>query len=79
VKHEPALIEAISRATGMNPRAVKRGLNELTRAGYLAHDAHGYFAVMKAEPPADQAEGSLVSDSLAPIGDPARHGGQDVE
>ena len=78
VKHNPAFVEAISRATGMSPRTVKRGLNDLIRAGYLAHDARGgYLAIMKAEPPADQARGPLVSVApLAPIGDPARQGGR---
>jgi DNA-binding IclR family transcriptional regulator len=78
MKHDPTFVEAISRATGMSPRTVKRGLNELTRAGYLAHDARGYFATMKAEPPADQAEGSLACGA-APIGGPARQGGRDVK
>jgi DeoR/GlpR family transcriptional regulator of sugar metabolism len=80
LKHDRAIVEAISHATGMSPRTVRRGLNDLTRAGYLAHDARGYFAITKAEPPADQAEGSLVSGSLlAPIGGPARQGGRDAE
>jgi hypothetical protein len=83
VKHDPAIVEAISRATGMSPRTVKRGLNDLIRAGYLAHDARGgYLAIMKAEPPADQAEGSTNSGNCslsAPIGHPARQGGQDAE
>jgi hypothetical protein len=82
MKHNPVFVEAISRATGMSPRAVRRGLDDLIRAGHLAHDGRGYLAIMKAEPPADQAGGPLVSatsQASAPIGDPARQGGRDVE
>jgi DeoR/GlpR family transcriptional regulator of sugar metabolism len=80
VKHDPTIVEAISRATGMSPRTVKRGLNELIKAGYLATDPNGYLAIMK-KPPADQAKGSAISETslLAPIGDPARQGGQDAD
>lgn len=74
MKHDPIFVDAISRAIGISPRTVRRGLDDLIKAGYLAHDAHGYLA-MKAEPPADQAEGSLARGA-APIGHPARQGGQ---
>ena len=80
MRHDPILVEAISRATGMNPRTVKRGLDDLINAGHLVHDSQGYLALTKAEPPADQAGGPLGSEAtLAPIGNPARQGGQDVE
>jgi DeoR/GlpR family transcriptional regulator of sugar metabolism len=77
LRHNSALVEAISQATGISRRAIRRGLDDLINAGHLARDTRGYVAIMKTEPPADQARGPLVYVApLAPIGDPARQGGR---
>jgi DNA-binding GntR family transcriptional regulator len=72
MKHDSEFVRALSRETGLSRRTIKRGLDDLISAGYLAHDARGYVAVIKDEPPADQAEGSLFSETLvaAPLVDP---------
>jgi DeoR/GlpR family transcriptional regulator of sugar metabolism len=77
VRHNSVLVEAISQATGTSRRTIRRGLDDLINPGHLASNSRGYLAIMKTEPPADQARGPLVSVApLAPIGDPARQGGR---
>jgi DeoR/GlpR family transcriptional regulator of sugar metabolism len=78
MKHDPDLVRALRRESGLSRRTIRRGLDDLISAGYLIRDASGYVAVIKDEPPADQAEGSLISETLvaAPIVNPDRQGGQ---
>ena len=51
VRHNSALVEAISQATGISRRTIRRGLDDLINAGHLARDARGYLAIMKTDPP----------------------------
>jgi DNA-binding transcriptional regulator YhcF (GntR family) len=51
MKHDSEFVRALSRETGLSRRTIKRGLDDLISAGYLAHDARGYVAVIKDEPP----------------------------
>jgi hypothetical protein len=79
MKHDSEFVRALSRETGLSRRTIKRGLDDLIGAGYLMRDTSGYVAVMKNDPPADQAGGSPISEALvaAPIVNPDRQGGQD--
>jgi hypothetical protein len=77
MKHDPEFVRTLSRQTGLSRRTIKRGLDDLISAGYLTREASGYVAVIKNEPPADRAEGSLISTLVAaPLVDPDSQGSQ---
>jgi len=80
MRHDRELVRQLSRDTGLSRKTIKRGLDDLISAGHLAHDERGYLALVKAEPPADQAGGSLVLGlPSTPIGHPASQGGRNDE
>lgn len=72
-------VAQLARDYALPEAEVRLGLEEAVKAGYLRVIREGVYEATlpeKAEPPADQAEGSV--SCAAPVGNDASHGGRDV-